>query len=205
MNAPLKLAVLASGGGRSLENLAAVIAAGELDARIELVISNTAKAFALERAKRLGLAHRLIPHEDHTSAALHSAAIFAQLDSHAVELAVLAGYLRLLVVPPAWEGRVINIHPSLLPAFGGKGYYGDRVHQAVIDRGVQFTGCSVHYVTNEYDAGKILLQRCIAVRPGEDAHGLAARVFEEEKLALPEAIRRWMSLRAQSKRAPLDR
>lgn len=205
MKTTTKLGVLASGGGRSLENLAEVIAAGQLDARIELVISNTAKAFALERAKRLGLAHRLIPHEAHATAALHSAAIFAELDRHGVELAVLAGYLRLLVVPPSWEGRVINIHPSLLPAFGGKGFYGDRVHQAVLERGVQFTGCSVHFVTNEYDAGKILLQRCIAVKPGEDAHALAARVFEEEKQALPEAIRRWILMRAQSKRAPLDR
>jgi phosphoribosylglycinamide formyltransferase-1 len=105
-----------------------------------------------------------------------------------LELVVLAGFLRLLLIPDAWLGRVINIHPSLLPAFGGKGCYGHRVHEAVIARGVQFTGCTVHYVTNEYDSGPILLQRCITVRPNDDADTLAARVFEEEKLALPEAI-----------------
>lgn len=196
----LHLAVLVSGGGRSLENLAERIRAGELPARIAVVLSNTAKAFALERAQRLGLESVVIPHGQHATPEAFSAAVFRELESRDVDLAVLAGFLRLLVIPDAWLGRVINIHPALLPAFGGKGFYGERVHQAVLDRGVQFTGCTVHYVTNEYDSGPILLQRCIEVRPGDDAHSLAERVFEEEKIALPEAIR----LLARGKRRWVD-
>jgi phosphoribosylglycinamide formyltransferase-1 len=181
--------VLASGGGRSLENLCERIGSGRLAAQIRVLVVNTPKAGAIERAQRLGLECVLIPHQDFATPEAFSAAIFAELGARQVELVVLAGFLRLLIVPEAWLGRVINIHPSLLPAFGGKGFYGERVHQAVLERGVQFTGCSVHYVTNEYDAGPILLQRCIEVRAGESAHELSARVFEEEKIALPEAIR----------------
>ncbi len=185
--------MLVSGSGRSLENLAAVIARGELDARIALVVSNTPRAFALERARRLGLAAVVVPHGEFPDPATFSAAIFREAESQGCELVVLAGFLRLLVIPPGWLGRVINIHPALLPAFGGKGFYGERVHRAVIESGVPRSGCSVHYVTNEYDAGPILLQRSIPVLPGDTPETLAARVFEEEKLALPEAIRLHLS------------
>jgi len=187
--APLRLGILVSGGGRSLENLALQIREQRLPAEIALVLSNSPAALALERAQRLGLESRVIPHRDHATPEDFSAAIFGALEAARVDLVVLAGFLRLLVIPPAWLGRVINIHPSLLPAFGGKGFFGERVHSAVLERGVQFTGCTVHYVTNEYDSGPILVQRCIEVRDDDDAHSLAARVFEEEKLALPEAIR----------------
>lgn len=187
------LALLVSGSGRSLENLAEVIARGELDARLALVLSNTPRAFALERARRLGVESVVVPHGAHPDAAAFSAAVFAQVEARGCELVVLAGFLRLLVVPERWTGRVLNIHPALLPAFGGKGFYGERVHRAVIESGAQFSGCTVHYVTNEYDAGPILLQRCIAVRPDDTAESLAARVFEEEKLALPEALRLHLS------------
>lgn len=187
--APLSLGVLVSGGGRSLENLSEAIARRELSARIALVISNRADAFALQRASRLGLERRLIPHQDFGSAELFSAAVFDALETAGVELAVLAGFLRKLVIPAHWLGRVINIHPALLPDFGGKGFYGERVHRAVLDSGVASTGCTVHYVTNEYDSGPILLQRSIEVRATDDVHTLAERVFAEEKIALPEAIR----------------
>ncbi len=182
--------VLVSGGGRSLENLAEQVAAGALDARLAVVVSNRADAGALERARRHGLPTVVVSHREHPDVEEFSARVFAALEEHGCELAVLAGFLRLLRIPPAWEGRVLNIHPSLLPAFGGKGYYGDRVHRAVLERGVQFTGCTVHYVTNEYDAGPVLLQRCVPVAPDDTVETLAARVFEEEKIALPEAIRR---------------
>ncbi len=187
--APLTLGVLVSGGGRSLENLSEAISRGELPARIALVVSNRADAFALQRAKRLGIAGTLIPQQDFACAELYSAAVFAALEAAGVELAVLAGFLRKLVIPAHWLGRVINIHPALLPDFGGKGFYGERVHRAVLESGVPSTGCTVHYVTNEYDAGPILLQRSIAVRKEDDVHSLAERVFAEEKLALVEAIR----------------
>ena len=184
-----RLAVLVSGGGRSLENLAEVIARGELDAQLGLVVANTPGAHALERARRLGIEAVVVPHREHPEVEHFSAAVFAAVEAHRCDLVVLAGFLRLLRIPERWLGRVINIHPALLPAFGGKGYYGERVHRAVIERGVQFSGCTVHYVTNEYDAGPILLQRCVPVRPDDTPETLAARVFEQEKLALPEAIR----------------
>jgi len=118
-----------------------------------------------------------------------SAAAFTAIEEADCALVVLAGFLRFLPLPKEWEGRVLNIHPSLLPAFGGKGYYGDRVHKAVLEEGATRTGCTVHYVDNIYDNGPILLQRAIEVSPDDTVETLGARVFEEEKLALPEAIR----------------
>lgn len=188
MSAPHPIAVLVSGGGRSLENLAERIAVGRLDCSIALVVSNKPDVLAVERARRLELDTLVIDPERELSPDAFGARVFAEVESRGCELVVLAGFLRLLPIPPEWEGRVLNIHPSLLPAFGGKGFYGARVHRAVLARGVQFTGCTVHYVTNEYDAGPVLLQRCLKVAPDETEDSLAARVFEEEKLALPEAI-----------------
>jgi phosphoribosylglycinamide formyltransferase-1 len=118
---------------------------------------------------------------------------FAAIESFGGEVAVMAGYLRLLPIPVRWSGRVLNIHPSLLPAFGGQGFYGDRVHKAVLEAGVEETGCTVHYVDNQYDHGPILLQRRVPVRAGDTVESLAARVFDEEKIALPEALRRHLA------------
>ena len=188
-----RIALLVSGGGRSLENLADVIARGELDAEIAVVISNTAGAFALTRAARLGIESALIPHGDFDGPAAFGRAVFAEIESRCCELVVLAGFLRLLPIPEPWRGRVLNIHPALLPKFGGRGYYGDRVHRAVLAAGESESGCTVHYVTNEYDAGPPLLQRRVPVLAGDTAETLAARVFEEEKRALPEAIRRHLA------------
>jgi formyltetrahydrofolate-dependent phosphoribosylglycinamide formyltransferase len=189
MNGKPRIGVLVSGNGRSLENLVEKIATRALDCEIAIVVSSTPGAFALERARKHGLPAVVIDPDRKLSPAEFSRDVFLALDSFRCDAAVLAGFLRLLVVPAAWEGRVLNIHPALLPAFGGKGFYGERVHKAVLARGVQFTGCTVHYVTNEYDAGPILLQRCVPVLPGDTPDGLAARVFEEEKFALPEALR----------------
>ena len=184
----IALAVLVSGSGRSLENLCERIDAGTLPARIALVLSNRADAYALERAKRRGIPTVVVDAEKRLDPESFSQAAFTAIEASGARLVVLAGFLRLLPIPSAWEGRVLNIHPSLLPAFGGKGYYGDKVHNAVLQRGVQYTGCTVHYVTNEYDAGPILLQKVVLVRPNDDVHTLAARVFEAEQEALPEAI-----------------
>ena len=183
-----RIAVLVSGGGRSLENLAARIADGSLDAEIALVLSDRDGVGALARAERLGVPHVVVPWSKELGAEGFGARVFAEIARAKVELVVLAGFLRLLRVPEAWIGRVLNIHPALLPAFGGKGYYGARVHRAVIERGVQFTGCTVHFVDNEYDHGPILLQRCIEVDPADTPETLADRVFAEELHALPEAI-----------------
>lgn len=183
-----RLAVLASGSGRSLENLCERIDAGTLSAEVVLVASNKAEAYALERARRRSIPTLVVDPARGLSPEDFSREVFAACEARDVELVVLAGFLRLLPIPAAWEGRVLNIHPSLLPAFGGKGCYGDRVHAAALARGVQFSGCTVHYVTNEYDAGPILLQKVVPVAPEDDVKSLAARVFEAEKDALPEAI-----------------
>jgi phosphoribosylglycinamide formyltransferase-1 len=183
-----RLAVLASGSGRSLENLCERIDAGTLSAEVALVASNKAEAYALERARRRSIPTLVVDPARGLSPEDFSRELFAACEARNVQLVVLAGFLRLLPIPVAWEGRVLNIHPSLLPAFGGKGCYGDRVHAAALARGVQFSGCTVHYVTNEYDAGPILLQKVVPVAPEDDVKSLAARVFEAEKDALPEAI-----------------
>jgi phosphoribosylglycinamide formyltransferase-1 len=153
------------------------------------VVSNAPQAFALERAKRLGIPSLVVDAERKLTADEFSREAFTAAEVARADLVVLAGFLRLLVIPEGWIGRVLNIHPALLPAFGGKGYYGDKVHAAVLASGASETGCTVHYVTNEYDKGPILLQRKVPVLPGDDVHTLATRVFEAEKLALPEAIR----------------
>jgi phosphoribosylglycinamide formyltransferase-1 len=196
VSARARLAVFASGGGRSLENLAEVIARGELDAELALVITDRPDIGALERAARLGIEALVLPYAELGGAAGFSARAFTELDERALELAVLAGFLRLLRVPPHWSGRVLNIHPALLPAFGGKGYYGDRVHAAVLAAGVEETGCTVHFVDDQYDHGAPILQRRVPVLPGDDVHALAARVFAAEREALPEALRRVLAQRA---------
>ena len=130
-----RIGVLASGTGRSLENLAAEAREGSLPARIALVVCNVPDAPALQRARRLELPTAVIPHRDAPDARSFSAAVFRALEQAGCQLAVLAGFLRKLLLDPAWEGRVLNIHPSLLPAFGGKGYWGSHVHRGVLERG----------------------------------------------------------------------
>ncbi len=201
---PANLGVLISGSGRSLENLSEVIAGQEVDARIACVISSRKDAFGLQRAERLGIPQMALrprdfrkpkenaPDADATvpDALAYSNAVFAELRSHKVEIVCLLGFLSLLLVPEDYEGRVVNIHPALLPDFGGKGMYGHHVHEAVIAQGRSESGCTVHYCDNEYDNGQVILQRRCPVLPGDDADALAARVFEEEKLAFPQALRK---------------
>jgi len=197
MTACPRLAILASGGGRSLENLVEQIQAGSLAAEIALVLTDKSSAGALARAERHQLAHTVVEKLQGESLGAYSERIFATLTalSPPVELVVLAGFLKLLRIPPAWRGRVLNIHPSLLPAFGGKGYFGEHVHRAVLERGVEVTGCTVHYVDDEYDHGKVLLQRWIPVPKGVTTSELAALVFKEEMAALPAAIARHFARR----------
>ncbi len=183
-----RIAVLVSGSGRSLANLLEHVERGELAAELGLVISSRAGVRALEHAAAHGIESLVIDPERALPPKDYSHAVFAACEAHRIDLVVLAGFLRFLPIPERWLGRVINIHPSLLPAFGGKGFYGERVHRAVLERGCQFTGCTVHFVTNEYDAGPIILQRCVPVLRTDTADTLAARVFEEEKRALPEAL-----------------
>lgn len=192
-----RFAVFVSGTGRHLENLARLAATGELGGDPVLVVSNKAGVAALERAARAGVealvldAARALSDED------FSARAFAAVEARGADTVVLAGFLRRLVVPARWAGRVVNIHPSLLPAFGGKGFYGDRVHRAVLERGCQVSGCTVHLVDDEYDHGRILVQRWCPVEADDTPATLAARVFAEELAALPEALERlWRALAA---------
>lgn len=189
MSARPRIAVFASGGGRSLENLATLSESGELDVEVALVVSDRREARVLERAARHGIPTLALPWSECDGARDFSERAFAAADEAGCALVVLAGFLRLVVLPERWAGRVLNIHPSLLPRFGGKGFWGDRVHRAVLEAGVPETGCTVHYVDASYDTGPPLLQRRVPVEPGDDVDTLATRVFAEECVALPEAIR----------------
>lgn len=184
----LRLGVLLSGSGRTLENFVERAKAGELDAEVAVVISSCAGAGGLERAKRLALPHITLSRRAFPDEESFSAALTETLRSHDVDLVTLAGFLSFYRIPPELEGRVMNIHPSLLPAFGGHGCYGDRVHRAVLESGVKVSGCTVHFANNEYDAGPIILQRTVPVHFEDDVDTLAARVFQEECIAYPAAI-----------------
>lgn len=187
---PLRLAVLLSGSGRTLENLLDEIAAGRLAASVEVVVSSRGDVRGVEVARRAGVPTHVLPRTG-APLATWSNAIFNACRAVEADLAVMAGFLHLVEIPADFAGRVINIHPALLPAFGGKGFHGLHVHRAVLARGCTVSGCTVHLVDNEYDHGRILLQKTVPVLPDDTPESLAARVFAEECRALPEAIRRF--------------
>jgi len=187
---PVRLAVLLSGSGRTLQNLIDRIGAGTLPARIEVVLSSTPAAFGLERARRHGLPTVVVNRKDHPDTRSFSDAVTKALEPYPIDLVILAGFLHLYLYPPKWERRVLNIHPGLLPDFGGKGFYGHRVHEAVLRSGVRESGCTVHFADHRYDHGSIILQRRVPVLPGDTPETLAERVFAEECIAYPEAILR---------------
>ncbi len=184
-----RYAVLLSGGGRSLENLADHIAAGKVAGEIAVVISNTKQAYGLERARRLGIPHEVVHPRDFDGREAWGRAIYAILDRHDVDWVLLLGFLALLPIQEEFRDRVLNIHPSLLPKFGGKGMHGQHVHAAVLAAGERESGCTVHFCDDVYDRGRIVVQRRCPVLADDDVESLAARVFEEEKRALPEALR----------------
>ncbi|MFT4542700.1 MAG: phosphoribosylglycinamide formyltransferase-1 [Planctomycetota bacterium] len=189
MKQTTRLAVFVSGTGRHLENLAELAKGGELDIEIALVIADRAGIAALDRAKRFDIPSHVIDPERELDMSTFSTRAFAAIDAADCDLIILAGFLRKLDIPAKWDGRALNIHPSLLPAFGGKGFWGHHVHRAVLKRGCKLSGCTVHYVDDEYDHGPILVQRAVPVEPNDDESALAARVFEAELEALPAAIR----------------
>jgi phosphoribosylglycinamide formyltransferase 1 len=172
-----------SGSGRTLRNLVEAILGGRLRARIELVIASRESAGA-QWAREAGLTTLIIPGE------IPAPKLDRVLKEHRIEWVVLAGYLKLLNIPEAYRGRVVNIHPALLPAFGGPGMYGPRVHDAVIRAGATVSGCTVHLCDEGYDTGRIVLQKMCEVLPGDTPEMLAARVFELECEAYPEALAR---------------
>ena len=189
MAKPINLAVLISGSGRSLQNLIDRIAAGKLDAKVSVVISSRVNAYGLERAKNHGIPAVVISSREHKTLNALSDAITAELKKYPVDLLIMAGFMCLFRIPDALIGRAMNIHPALIPAFCGKGYYGHHVHEAVLEYGVKVTGCTVHFADNEYDHGPVILQRTAPVLDDDTPDTLAARVFEQELEAYPEAIR----------------
>ncbi len=186
---PLRLAVLISGGGRTLENVATAIARGELNATIALVISSRPGVKGLERAAKLNLPTVVVARKEFADTEAFSAAIWQHIRTANAQLVCLAGFLSLITIPPDFKGRVINVHPALLPAFGGKGMYGHHVHEAVIAAGCKLSGCTVHFADDTYDTGPIIAQRACAVAEDDTPDTLAARVFEEECLAYTQALR----------------
>ncbi len=192
----IRLAVLISGGGRTLLNLNDRIRAGRLDAVIAGVISSRSDVKGVERARDAGLPVTIVSRRE-MAAAAYQQALTTAVDALDADLVCMAGFLSLWHIPERYQGRAINIHPALLPEFGGPGMYGLRVHQAVLDARRTESGCTVHYCDNEYDHGPIILQSRVPVLPGDTADTLAARVFEAECEAYPEAIERLCAHRAK--------
>ena len=188
MEKPLKIAVLISGGGTTLKNLIDRIDDGSLNATVERVISNNAKAGGLEHAKNASIESEVISHKDFDDRQSFSEAIFTSIRKSGAQLVVMGGFLRQLSIPDDFENRIINIHPSLIPAFCGKGFYGTKVHQGVLDYGCKLTGCTVHFVDDQYDHGPIIAQQSVPVESEDDARTLAARVFAAECELLPAVI-----------------
>ena len=188
----LKLAVCVSGGGTNLQAIMDAIDNGTItNARIEVVISNNKNAYALERAKKHGIQSVCISPKDYESREAFNQDFLARLDSYQVDLVVLAGFL--VVLPEAmiksYRNRIINIHPSLIPSFCGTGYYGLKVHEGVLNRGVKVTGATVHFVDEGTDTGPIILQKAVEVKQDDTPEVLQRRVMEQaEWIIMPKAI-----------------
>lgn len=185
----LPIAVLLSGGGTTLKNLIDLQRQGQLPVDFRVVISSRSDAGGLAFAHDAGIPSLVVPKRKSQSPQEHSEQVFAPIRESGAKLVVMGGYLQHVLIPPDFENRVINIHPSLIPSFCGQGMYGLRVHQAAIDFGVKITGCTVHFVDNQYDHGPILLQKACDVLEGDTAEELQKRVFVLERESLPEAIR----------------
>ena len=190
MGEPLKIAVLASGEGTNLQAIIDAIKEGGLKAEIRAVISNNSGSGALRRARKEGLFGLHLSHKQFIAPEEFDQELLKVLGEREVELVCLAGYMKLLSprVIGAYRNRILNIHPALLPAFGGKGMFGQRVHQAVIEYGVKLTGVTVHIVDEKYDHGPIVLQRAVPVLDDDDAESLSQRVLEVEHRLYAEAI-----------------
>lgn len=200
MSEALRLGVLLSGEGTGLENLLARIEAGEVPARVAVVIASQKRAGGLRRAERRGIPAVAVPRPANMTKTTGKTGlaggalgefndrIHAELEKHRVEFVALLGFLSPFQ-PRGYLGRAINVHPALIPAFSGPGMFGKRVHDAVLARGVKLTGATVHFVDEEYDHGPIILQRAVAVEADDNSETLAARVQAVERELVPEAIR----------------
>ncbi len=189
----INLAVLVSGSGTTLQNLIDQISANKLDAKIKLVIGSKPGLVGIDRAIKANIPSEVVDRKSFPDVSAFSHRVFELIDRAEVDLVCLAGWLCLLEIPDRYQNRLMNIHPALLPSFGGKGMYGAKVHQAVLYHGCKVSGCTVHFVDSAYDSGPIILQRTCPVMEDDTAEALAHRVFEEEKIAYPEAIRLFAS------------
>ena len=185
----LPIAVLISGGGTTLRNLIEKQRAGELPVEFKLVISSNPQARGLAFAAEANVPALVVEKKKGITDSDYSRAVFDPIRAAGAELVVMGGFLKQVPIPADFENRVINIHPALIPAFCGHQMYGLRVHESVLEYGAKVSGCTVHFVDNEYDHGPIILQHTVPVLDDDTAESLQARIFEEECQALPEAIR----------------
>ncbi len=184
----LRVAVLLSGNGTSLENLFEQIDSGALRAEVTVVIASKESAYGLERARRRGIPAIAVPRKSHPDIGQFNDRLHAALDEHDVDLVALLGFLSLFELRGSYEGRTLNVHPALIPAFCGKGFYGRRVHEAVLAAGVKLTGATVHFSDEQYDHGQIILQEAVPVLEDDTVETLAARVMASERRLVPQAI-----------------
>ena len=189
LDRPIRLAVLISGGGTTLENFLRKIEEGELNATVCTVIASRENCGGVSKCRQAGLPCEVVAREEFQNAEDFSRVIFDICRSAEADLVLMAGFLSRLRIPEDFRWRVMNIHPALIPAFCGAGYYGEKVHQAVLDRGVKVSGCTVHFADNEYDQGPIIVQKCVPVLDHDTVKTLATRVFAAECEAYPEAVR----------------
>lgn len=188
MPEPYRISVLISGGGTTLKNLLAVHGAGELSADIVNVVCSSAAAKGLDHATNHDIPSTIRQRKQFSSTVEFSNAIFQDCRDANTDLVVMGGFLKRVKIPDDFVNRVINIHPSLIPAFCGKGCYGNRVHQGVIDYGCKISGCTVHLVDDEYDHGPIIAQETVNVHSDDTAEALAARVFQRECQLYPQVV-----------------
>ena len=186
---PLRVAVLLSGEGTSLENLCEQIDKGRVPARVVAVLSSKVEVGGLRRAENRGIPARAVPRREHPDVNEFNDRLHEALLPHDVELVALLGFLSPFQLRGRYEGRVINVHPALIPAFSGKGFYGRRVYDAVLAKGVKVTGATVHFVDEEYDHGPIILQEAVPVNEDDDVASLQERVTAAERRLVPEAVR----------------
>jgi phosphoribosylglycinamide formyltransferase-1 len=187
MSDPIRLVALVSGGGTTLQNLIDRIGAGALPATVAGVVSSRADAFGVTRAQRAGVPVSVVPASPRRAAFAEE--VWAAVRVYKPDLVCFAGWLHLVPIPADFRHKVLNVHPALLPAFGGKGMYGRHVHEAVLAYGAKVSGCTVHFADDTYDTGPILVQRCVPVKADDTPDTLAERVFQAECEAYPEAIR----------------
>ncbi len=184
----LNLAILISGSGTTLQNLIDKINDKTLNANIQIVISSAPDTYGVKRAEQNNIPVSIVQRKGFNNSEIFSNTIINEIEKYSVDLIILAGFLHLFKIPDKYTGKAMNIHPGLIPSFCGKGYYGHHVHEAVIESGVKVSGCTVHFVDNEYDCGPIIIQRVVQVHEDDSPETLAQRVFKEECIAYPEAI-----------------